>query len=545
MLKTELKALAPLCTEEHVALDYPALPEARCENVHPVGRPSLEQQAFLSVHQTLEPSAILRADPEPLSVDTMVQRAVQAQHDFQGWPEARIDQLLQALAERVSRHAEELALAAVQETRLGNVADKTAKNRFASLDVCRSLVGQVGHGRLRWDKRKKITTFASPVGVVFGLVPATNPTSTFIFKVLVCLKGRNAVILSPSQRALGVSNQLGELIQAVLREQGAPPDLVQWIRSKNSRTTTLPFMEHPDIALILATGGPALVKAAYRSGTPAIGVGAGNAPALICADANLKQAAACVVRSKSFDNGIICCSEHNLVVVQSCAHAFRAALEQQGAAVLSAEETAAFLRLMVDPASHRLRPHVLGQCAADLAAQVGIQRSYPIQLLVVPTEAVSENNPLAREKLAPILSLLTVADEQVGMHVCQKLLALDGLGHTAIIHTRSTALVETFAARMPASRILVNAPGTQAGIGMTSGLMPSLTLGCGTFGGTSTTDNVTYSHLLNVKRVAYGTTPKRLSVADGKSALLRPDLLLKAGATLVWHRIQRRTRSSS
>jgi acetaldehyde dehydrogenase/alcohol dehydrogenase len=497
------------------------------------------------VHQKLEPPAILLAGPELLPVDAIVQRSVQAQHDFQGWSEARIDHLLQALAERVSLHAEELALAAVQETRLGNVADKAAKNRFASLDVCRSLVGHVGHGRLWRDKRKQVTALASPVGVVFGLVPATNPTCTFIFKVLICLKGRNAVILSPSQRALGVSNRLGELIQTVLREQGAPPDLVQWIRSKHSRTTTLTFMEHPNIALILATGGPAMVKAAYRSGTPAIGVGAGNAPALICADANLKQAAACAVRSKSFDNGIICCSEHNLVVVQSCAQAFRAALEQQGAAVLSAEETDAFLRLMVDPASHRLRPQVLGQFAADLAAQVGIQRSYPIQLLVVPTETVSENNPLALEKLAPILSLLTVADEQVGMQVCQELLALDGLGHTAIIHTRSTALVETFAARMPASRILVNAPGTQAGIGMASGLMPSLTLGCGTFGGTSTTDNVTYSHLLNVKRVAYGTTPKWLSAADGRSTLLRPGLRLKAWMSLLWQRIHENRRRLS
>jgi acyl-CoA reductase-like NAD-dependent aldehyde dehydrogenase len=233
MVTTELKALAPLCAEEHIALNYPALPDARCENVHPVYRPSLDQHAFPSVHQQLEPPAILPMDPEPLSVDTMVQRAVQAQHDFQGWSEARIDQLLQALAERVSRHAEKLALAAVQETRLGNVADKTAKNRFASLDVCRSLVGQVGQGRLWWDKRKKITTLASPVGVVFGLVPATNPTSTFIFKVLICLKGRNAVILSPSQRALGVSNQLGELIQTVLREQGAPVMATWHIRSQN------------------------------------------------------------------------------------------------------------------------------------------------------------------------------------------------------------------------------------------------------------------------------------------------------------------------
>ncbi len=470
-------------------------------------------------------------------VNAMVESAVRAQQAFQDWPEQRIDQLLQALAECVSSHAEDLAMAAVQETKLGNVADKTAKNRFASLQVYRSLVGQVGQGQLSRDTRRKVTALASPMGVVLGLVPATNPTSTFIFKVLICLKGRNAVILSPSQRAHGVSNQLGELIQTVLREQGAPPGLVQWIPSNNSRATALASMEHPHIAFILATGGPAMVKAAYRSGTPAIGVGAGNAPTLICADANLKHAADCAVRSKSFDHGIVCCSEQNLVVVQSRAQAFRAALEQQGAAVLSEEETTSFLDVMVDLVSHRFKPHVKGQAAADLAAQVGIWRPYPIRLLVIPTGEVSATNVLAVEKLAPILSLFTVADESMGMEVCQQLLALDGLGHTAIIHTNTNALVEVFAARMPASRILVNAPGTQAGIGMTSGLLPSLTLGCGTFGGTSTTDNVTYSHLLNIKRVAYYSVPNTDVGPEGSRTWLRPDLLVKAGMGVLWRQL--------
>ncbi|TMD60534.1 MAG: aldehyde dehydrogenase family protein [Chloroflexi bacterium] len=516
----------------HLVLDRPCN-EERVEMNSSTLLDELSKSAPLPVSRTLELPETLLAPPEHTSVNSMVERAVRAQKAFQDWPEERIDQLLQALAEKVSLHAEELAMAAVQETGLGNVADKTAKNRFASLDVCRSLVGQIGHGRLSSDKHRKVTTFASPVGVVFGLVPATNPTSTFIFKALICLKGRNAVILSPSQKASGASNLLGELIQAVLRERGAPADLVQWVRSKNSRSTAIAFMEHPKISLILATGGPAMVKAAYRSGTPAIGVGAGNAPALICADANLQHAATCAVMSKSFDNGVVCCSEHNLVVVQSCDLTFRAELQQHGAAVLSEEETAAFLNIMVDPISNRFKPHVNGQLAADLAAQAGIRRPYPIKLLVIPTGEVNENNPLALEKLAPILSLFTVADERVGMQVCHELLALDGLGHTAIIHTDNTALIEAFTARMPASRILVNAPGAQAGIGMTSGLMPSLTLGCGTFGGTSTTDNVTYSHLLNIKRVAYYTPPRTPSLSDDKKHWLRPDLLVKAGVTLI------------
>jgi acetaldehyde dehydrogenase / alcohol dehydrogenase len=436
-------------------------------------------------------------------VEAMVGRAVAAQQEIQTWSEQAIDRLLQALAQRVHRQAEELARAAVQETGLGNVTDKTAKNRFASLDVYRSLAGRVGQGCLAIDRREKIMTLASPVGVVFGLVPATNPTSTFIFKVLICLKGRNAVILSPSQRAVGVSHHLGGLLQQVLCEQGAPADLVQWVGAKSSRATAGAFMEHPGVAFILATGGPALVKAAYRSGKPAIGVGAGNAPVLVCADADLQVAASSIVNSKAFDNGIVCCSEQNLVVVQSRLEAFKQMLQQCEAAVLSEEETRGLLRIAIEPTTNRLTSWVSGQQAADIAVQAQIRRPYPIRLLVVPTQGVSEHNPLAREKLAPILSLFTVPNEQVGMRMCEDLLALEGAGHTAMIYTCTARLAEEFAARIPASRILVNAPGTQGGLGMTTGLVPSLTLGSGTLGGTSTTDNITYTHLLNVKRVAY------------------------------------------
>jgi acyl-CoA reductase-like NAD-dependent aldehyde dehydrogenase len=188
-------------------------------------------------------------------VDAMVGRALAAQQEIQTWSEEAIDRLLEALAQCVYRHAEDLAMAAVQETGLGNVRDKTAKNRFASLQVYRSLAGRVGQGCLAVDRRRRVMTLASPVGVVFGLVPVTNPTSTFIFKVLICLKGRNALILSPSQRAAGVSNHIGKLIQQVLCEQGAPPDLVQWVGAKQSRATASAFMAHPGVSFILATGG--------------------------------------------------------------------------------------------------------------------------------------------------------------------------------------------------------------------------------------------------------------------------------------------------
>jgi acetaldehyde dehydrogenase / alcohol dehydrogenase len=445
-------------------------------------------------------------------VDALADRAVVAQKEFQTWSEEATDRLLQALAIRVYQHAEELAIAAVQETGMGNVRDKTAKNRFASLNIYRSLEGRVGQGCLAIDKRRKVMTVASPVGVVLGLVPATHPAATFIFKVLIALKGHNALILSPSQRAMSVSNQVGELIQQVLYEQGAPLDLVQWVSAKKGRTTASALMTHAGISFILATGGPGLVKAAYQSGKPAIGVGSGNAPVLVCADADLSMAASNIVMSKAFDNGLACCAENNLIVVESRMEAFTAALEEHGAAVLSLEETQRLLAVIMDPRTNRLHASISGQAASTLAEWASIRRSYAIQVLVLPAHDVSEHNPLAREKLAPLLSLFSVGDERAGMRMCEQILALEGTGHTAIIYTHRPRLTAEFGARMPASRILVNAPGTQGGMGLATGLQPSLILGCGTFGGTSTTDNVTYTHLLNLKRVASSIPSSRESV---------------------------------
>jgi acetaldehyde dehydrogenase / alcohol dehydrogenase len=308
---------------------------------------------------------------------------------------------------------------------------------------------------------------------------------------------------------MGVSNQVGELVQQVLSEHGAPRDLVQRVSAKQSRAIASALMAHPGVSFILATGGPGLVKAAYQSGTPAIGVGSGNAPVLLCADADLSLAASNIVLSKAFDNGLACCSENNLIVVESRMEAFTAALEEHGAAVLSTEESQRLLAVIVDPSTNRLHASMNGQAASTLAEQASIRRSYAIQVLVLPIHEVSEHNPLAREKLAPILSLFSVVDEQAGMRMCEQILALEGAGHTAIIYTHMPRLQAEFGAKMPASRILVNTPGVQGGMGLETGLQPSMTLGCGTFGGTSTTDNVTYTHLLNVKRVAYSLPSRR------------------------------------
>jgi acetaldehyde dehydrogenase / alcohol dehydrogenase len=449
--------------------------------------------------------------PADAVVDAMVNRAREAQRQFEDWSEARIDELLHALSGIVYEHARTLAVAAVAETGMGNVRDKTLKNSMASVDVVAHMAGLVGRGEIASDSDRQMAEIASPVGVIVGLVPATHPVATFIFKALIALKGRNAIILSPSHRAENVSHQVGLLIQQALGAMGAPIDLVQWLGPGSSQQTVAALMSHKHVGMLLATGGQAMVQAAYRSGKPAIGVGPGNAPTLILADADLTHAALSTVQSKSFDNGLICGAENHLVVEARVRARLIAELEQQGAAVLTSDESAAFLDAAVSPETHRFRPEVVGQDAATLAKLARIERPYHIKLLVIPTESLVAENYLAAEKLAPVVSLFTVADLHEGLEVCRRLLEIDGAGHTAVIHTRDSELSRFFAAEIPASRILVNSPATQGLMGLTTGMVPSLTLGCGTWGGSSTTNSITYRDLLNIKHVAYYNVRARVT----------------------------------
>jgi acyl-CoA reductase-like NAD-dependent aldehyde dehydrogenase len=436
-------------------------------------------------------------------IDETVERASAAQKAFEGWPDEQVDSLLRSVAEALADRAEALAWATVDETGRGNVLDKTVKNRFASLGTYQSLVNEKAEGILGFDAARKVTELASPVGVVFAVVPLTNPVATAIFKTLIALKGRNALILSFPNRASGVGQLTGRIIRDVLEEHSAPVDLVQWARPFGGRRTTAKLMSHSGVSLVLATGSAGLVKAAYSSGTPAIGVGPGNAPAWICHDAELDRAARSVVVSKSFDNGLICGAEHNLVVDEPVVAPFTEALVSHGAAILTAEEAGRFKKAAIDPRHQTLRSDLLGRPASTIAARAGIHRAYAVRLLVIPANISELEGPYAAEKLAPVLSMFTVSSEEQGMTLCKALLHRMGMGHTAIIHTSSPARAERFGREMPASRIIVNSPGAQGCCGMTTGLANSMTLGCGTFGGNSTTENVTYRHLLNIKRIAY------------------------------------------
>ena len=482
---------------DHLAETQPTVALAIAHALGSESMPAL-RPTVRRVTEVLESDACL--DEE---IEFIVSRAVTAQETFENWSDDRIDALLFELSRLFAENAEQLAAATVRETGMGKVTDKTIKNRFASQTVYQSLAGRTAQGPLSFDVARRVTEIAGSMGVVFAVAPVTSPIATAIFKTLITLKGRNALILSFPHQALGVGQLAGGMVRDVLAEHGAPAALVQWVQLRGNRKATRRFMGHPKVAMVLATGSAGLVRAAYSSGTPAIGVGPGNAPAWICADADLDQAARLIVSSKTFDNGLICGAEHNLVVDDRVLHPFSEALKKYGAAVLVQDEEPRFYRRGIHPQSRRLRREFIGQSADVIAALIGIPRPYAIRLLVAPVGEAALTDFYGGEKLAPILSMFVASGEDHGLRLCRSLLKKAGAGHTAIIHSSNAARIDRFARQMPASRILVNAPGSQGCCGMETGLECSMTLGCGTYGGNSTNDNVTYRHLLNIKRIAH------------------------------------------
>lgn len=438
--------------------------------------------------------------PDPV-VDAMVAGAVAAQLAFGAWEEEPLDALLHDIATAVAEQADELAAATIAETGIGRVDDKAEKIRFGSLGVYATLVGQPASGLIDVDTERDVAQYASPVGVVFAMAPVTEPVSTYVNKVLIALKGRNALILSPHRGSAATATRTDDLVQEVLDRHGAPPRIVQLVRDRGSRQRTARFMRHPDVSLIVATGGAAMVKAAYSSGTPALGVGAGNAPVWVGPDADVDFVAACVVASKAFDNGLICGAEQHLVVDTVLLDGLVTALEASGAAVLDRTVTERFVATAFD-GSGRLKPAFIGRSAADIAAASDVRVPEDTRLLVITGDRAHPDGAYATERLAPIVTLYATDGDTEAIELCRTLLAHEGTGHTAVIHTEDEDRIDRFARAMPASRILVGVPASQGCGGAVTGLVPSMTLGCGTFGGTATTDNVGFRNLLNVKRLA-------------------------------------------
>ena len=416
------------------------------------------------------------------------------------YTEEQIDKILRNMVRVAEENAVCLAQMAVEETGFGRVADKTYKNHMASTMVYNAIKDMKTIGVVQEDVVNKIIEVADPVGLVMGIIPSTNPTSTAIYKAIIALKSRNAIIFSPHPSAAKCTMKATELMYQAAVEAGAPENCIGCI-SMPSMAATDELMHAKEVAIIIATGGPGMVKAAYSAGKPALGVGAGNSPAYIERTAKIEQAVKNIMASKTFDNGTICASEQSIICEECNRDAVVAEFKKQGGYFMTAEETAKVCKLLFKN-GHSMNAKFVGRSADVVAEAAGITVPAGTRVLIGEQGGVGEGYPLSYEKLTTVLGFYTVKDWH---EACELSIALlqNGIGHTMSLHTEDRDMVMKFAAK-PASRILVNTGGTMGGTGASTGLMPAFTLGCGTWGGSATSENVTPMHLVNIKRVAYG-----------------------------------------
>ncbi len=425
-----------------------------------------------------------------------------AQAAFSTYSQERVDEIFKAAALKANAARLELAQAAVEETGMGVFEDKVLKNHYAAEYIYNRYKNEKTCGVIECDEAGGYTRIAESIGVAAAIVPTTNPTSTAIFKALICLKTRNGLILSPHPRAKRCTVKAAKIILEAAVEAGAPENIIGWVDEPSVEASAW-LMREADI--ILATGGPAMVKAAYSSGKPAIGVGAGNTPAVIDESANIRLAVASVLHSKTFDNGMICASEQSVIVAKEIYDEFRRELQAQGAYFLSEAETEKMREITFGGGS--LNAKIVGQTAAYIAALGGIQVRDETKILVGEVSSTGEDEPFAREKLSPVLAMYKAENFEDALDKADALVHGGGMGHTAAIYideNKASERLHRFCERMKTCRILVNTPAAQGGIGdlYNFRLTPSLTLGCGSWGGNSVCENVGIKELLNIKTVA-------------------------------------------
>ena len=432
-----------------------------------------------------------------------IQKAKAAGEILAGMEQEQLDKLVAAVAQVGRDHARELAEEAVAETGFGVVEHKVIKNLFAADRVYEAIKDQKVVGLLGKSEQEGTWDFGVPMGVVAALVPSTNPTSTVLYKAMIALKAGNPVIFSPHPHALKCIAHTARLAAEAVERAGGPRDAVQAMQTPTLEGTK-ELMGHRDTKLILATGGSAMVRAAYSSGTPAIGVGAGNGPAYFHESCELEKAVKRVLDSKTFDNGTICASEQSVVTVTDFASKVRAEFERQGGYFLTREQRDTLAGFVLR-GNGTMNPAIVGKSVAEVCRLAGLS-GVPDQtrVLLVPEEGVGKGYPFSNEKLGLILAYYVEPDEDHALKRCVEILRHEGAGHTFAIHARDERVVERFARAVPASRVLVNTPAALGGIGATTNLFPALTLGCGAIGGSSTSNNIGPLDLVNIKRVAWG-----------------------------------------
>ena len=445
----------------------------------------------------------------------LAKRAKQAWLELAEFNQERIDAIVDAMAAAAVQQAEAFAQLAVDETGYGVVADKVQKNLFAAQKVHDFIRPMKTVGVIARHEDTRVVEIAEPFGVVAAVVPSTNPTSTAIYKILISLKARCTIVLSPHPSAVTCITRVAEVMEAAARRAGAPAGAINWMTIVTLEGTQ-ELMKHRDVAVILATGGMGLVRAAYSAGKPAYGVGPGNAPAFIERTAHVKKAVRDIVTGKTFDNGVLCSSENSVVVDEAVAEEVKREFQAQGGYFLNKADLDAVAKVLVTP--QRLpNPALVGKLATVIAEKCGIKVPPDTRVLIAPLGGVGRDYPLSIEKLCPVLSFYIVRDWHEGCERCKQILKYGGMGHMMSIHSQDEQIILEFGLKKPAYRIIVNSPTTFGSIGLTTGLDPAMTLGCGGYGGNITSDNISPRHLLNIKRLAYEITsvPNRFERAAG------------------------------
>jgi acetaldehyde dehydrogenase (acetylating) len=441
-------------------------------------------------------------DPKAIEeVNSKIERAYAAWKKYSKFSQEKIDAIVEKMAEAGRTHARRLAELAVEETSYGNVEDKVAKNLLCADFLNRAMRGMKCVGLLREIPEQKIVEWGVPLGVVAAIVPTTNPTSTVIYKTLVSLKAGNAIVISPHPHAVRCTCETADLLYRAALEAGAPEDIIQCLGTPSLEATQA-MMKHHRTAVILATGGSGMVRAAYSSGKPAFGVGPGNVAVLIDRTANIPDAVAKVVQGKSFDYGTVCSSEQSLVAEQALRATIISELKARKAYFATDEQKEALGKLLVTP-NWTINPKCVGQSPAKIAELAGFSVPPDTSIIVAEIQGVGKEHPLSVEKLSPVLALLFVKDWNAALDTCEAITRFGGLGHTSVIFSKDDSRIREYAERIPTMRVLVNTPAPQGSVGLTTNVFPSMTLGCGAAAGNSTSDNVGPQHLVNIKRLAY------------------------------------------
>ena len=446
----------------------------------------------------------MSADKDLISVQQardLVDAAHRAQLEIARFDQAKIDRICEAMAKAALRESPRVAALAVEETGYGIPADKHEKNRFAAEDVWNYFKNLRTVGVV--SETKDVVEIASPRGVVAGIIPSTNPTSTAIFKILIAIKSRNAIVMSPHPSAARCINETAKVMREAGVKAGLPADAIGCMTTATIEGTEA-LMKHKQTAVILATGGIGLVRAAYSSGKPAFGVGPGNVPVFIERTADVPKAVQDILTGKCFDNGTICASEQAIVVDAPIEMAVREQFKLQGGYFISAAEADQLARVVATP-QRTLNPAIVGRSVEMIANMAGLSVPPGTRCIMADVGGVGRDFPLSMEKLSPILAFYVEDGIERGAARCNEILHYGGMGHTAGIHTRSREAAVRYGGEMPASRVTVNTPTTHGAIGFSTALPPSMTLGCGSWGGNVTSDNVSPLHLLDIKRVAFET----------------------------------------